>query len=668
VSSRMLASHHPDKRNYEAAECETGARITAVLTVIQQVPPMPKLPLLPVIAAALLLTACAGSEPMNRPDGSTATSSATGGTAPVATVGATPQASESPAAGSAAQRLRAVFDEYFEAYLRQNPLQATSIGDPRYNDRFVVSISPGARAAAEQLARDYLARVKAIDATELSGQDRLSYEIFIAAREREIEGFQFPSELIPFNQFYSTPNTFVQLGSGKGIQPFKTVTDYENFLKRIDGLVAWTDQAIVNMRLGMERDYVLPRILAERTLPQLQAQVVARAEDSMYWGPITNMPADFTAADRERLTAAYRKAIETQVIPTYLRLHDFMRDEYLPKTRASDGWGALPNGETWYGYKVRDITTTDYTPEQIHQIGLDEVKRIHAEMERVMQRVNFKGTLAEFFRYMGSDPKFFWDTREELIAGYVDIKRRVDPQLPKLFETLPAADYEVRAVEPFREKSASGGQYQAATVDGSRPGIFYANAYDLKARPKWAMEALSLHEGSPGHHFQISIQREQEDLPSFRRFSGFTAFSEGWALYAESLGPELGMYEDPYQYYGRLEAENWRAIRLVVDTGLHAKGWTRDQVLEYMQANSATGEARRVSEAERFMAIPGQALAYKIGQLKIAELRARAEKELGPRFDVRKFHTAVIGDGALPLDVLEAKIERWIVDQQPATQ
>jgi uncharacterized protein (DUF885 family) len=567
-------------------------------------------------------------------------------------------------AASESQKLQVVFDEYFERQLQLNPILATSIGDPRYNDRFVVSIAPEVIAQARQLERDYLGRINAIDRGKLSAQEQVSYDIFKSSREREIDGFRFPGELIPMNQFYSVPNSFVQLGSGNGMQPFKTVQDYDNFLKRIDGFVQWTDQAIVNMREGIRRGYTLPRILAERTLPQLQAQVVPRAEDSLYWGPITGMPAGFPAADRERLTAAYRAAIESKIVPAYRKLHDFMRDEYVPKARASDGMEGLPDGKAWYAYNVARITTTDYTPERIHQIGLDEVTRIHSEMAKVMQRVGFKGTLQEFFTHLNSDPQFFWPTREALVAGYVDIKNRVDPQLLKLFEILPRADYEVRAVEPFREKSAAGGQYQAANEDGSRPGIFYANAYDLRARPKWAMEALSLHEGNPGHHFQISIQREQKDLPKFRRFGGYTAYSEGWGLYAESLGPELGMYGDPYQYFGRLEAELWRSIRLVVDTGLHAKGWTREQVLAYMDANSSAAEARRVSEAERYMAIPGQALAYKIGQLKLAELRARAEQALGPKFDVRRFHTAVLADGALPLDVLEAKIDRWIATQR----
>ena len=562
------------------------------------------------------------------------------------------------------QKLNAIFDEYFEEYLKQNPILATSIGDPRYNDRFVVSISPEAIAAEEKLQRDYLARVQTVDRSVLTGQDLLSYEVFKTAREREIEGFRFPDELIPMNQFYSTPNSFAQLGSGNGMQPFKTAQDYDNFLQRIDGFVAWTDQAIVNMKEGVKRGYTLPKVLAERTLPQLQAHIVPRAEDSLYWGPITNMPADFSAADRERLARAYRAAIETKVVPSYRKLHDFMRDEYVPKARLSHGMAGLPDGKAWYAYNVKRITTTDYTPEQIHQIGLDEVKRIHGEMAGVMKRVEFTGTLDEFFKFLNTDPQFFFGRREDLIAGYDVLRKRVNPQLPKLFEILPKADYEVRAVEPFREKSAAGGQYQAATEDGSRPGIFYANAYDLSARPKWAMEALSLHEANPGHHFQISIQREQQGLPKFRRFGGYTAYSEGWGLYAESLGPELGMYTDPYQYFGRLEGELWRAIRLVVDTGLHSKGWTREQVLAYMDENSSAAEARRVSEAERYMAIPGQALAYKIGQLKIGELRARAEKALGPKFDVRKFHTAVLMDGALPLDVLEAKVDRWIASQR----
>jgi uncharacterized protein (DUF885 family) len=571
-------------------------------------------------------------------------------------------ATAAPAAESA--RLGRVVDDYFEAYLKLNPILATSIGDPRYNDRFVVSIRPDVRAADEKLERDYLARIGTVDRSRLSDQDKVTYDVFKSGREREIEGFRFRDDLIPLNQFYSVANSFAQLGSGNGLQPFKTVKDYDDFLKRMDGFVEWVDQAIVNMRLGVTKGYTLPRVLAERVVPQLDAHIVAKPEDSLYWGPIRNLPADFPAADRERLTAAYRAAIEAKIVPSYRKLRDFMRDEYLPQCRTTVGLDKLPDGKAWYEYRVREITTTNYTPAQIHEIGLREVARIRAEMQGVMARVGFKGSLDDFFKFVNSDPRFFYQDKESLIAGYDDIRKRVNPQLPKLFETLPKADYEVRAVEPFREKSAAGGQYQAASEDGSRPGIFYANTYDLTARPKWAMEALSLHEANPGHHFQISIQREQKDLPRFRRFGGYTAFSEGWGLYAESLGSELGMYTDPYQYFGRLEAELFRAIRLVVDTGLHSQGWTREQALDYIVANSATSEARRVAETERYIAIPGQALAYKIGQLKIRELRTRAEQELGPKFDVRKFHTVVLSNGALPLDVLEANVNRWIAAQR----
>ena len=595
---------------------------------------------------ALTLIACTATQTVDRTPQPAASSGA-----------ATPAAAESA-------RVQRIFDDYFEEYLKLNPVLATSIGDPRYNDRYVVSISPEVRAAGEKLERDYLARIGTIDRNLLSGQDLISYDVFKSARERAIEGFRFHDDLIPLNQFYSVPNSFAQLGSGNGLQPFKTVKDYDDFLKRVDGFAAWIDQAIVNMREGVGKGYTLPRVLAERVLPQLDAHIVARPEDSLYWGPVRNMPAAFPAADRDRLTAAYRAAIETKIVPSYRKLRDYMRDDYLPKCRTSVGLDALPDGKAWYEYRVREITTTDYTPAQIHEIGLREVARIRGEMLGVMATVGFKGSLDDFFKFLNTDPRFYYTDRDALIAGYDAIRNRVNPQLPKLFEILPQADYEVRAVEPFREKSAAGGQYQAASEDGSRPGIFYANAYDLKARPKWAMEALSLHEANPGHHFQISIQREQKDLPRFRRFGGYTAYSEGWGLYAESLGRDLGMYTDPYQYFGRLEGELFRAIRLVVDTGLHAQGWTRQQVLDYIVANSATSEARRVAETERYMAIPGQALAYKIGQLKISELRARAEQELGPQFDVRKFHTVILADGALSLDVLEAKVDRWIAAQR----
>ena len=560
----------------------------------------------------------------------------------------------------AGAELNALFERHFEEVLELNPVYSTFLGERRFNDRFANSIGPEHRAASLALTRRYLEEVRTIDPAALGEQDRLSYEMFVSALERDLESERFPGHLMPLNQFYSTPNQFVQLGSGTGAQPFDTVEDYDAFLKRVDGFLDWMAQAEVNFREGIEQEVVLPRILVEKTLPQLTAHVVDDPEQSLFWRPIANMPESITGEDRERLTAAYRAAITDKLVPAYARLHAFLQDEYLPHARETVGMNALPDGEAWYAFNVRSITTTDLTPGEIHEIGLAEVARIHDEIRGVMADVGFEGTLREFFIFTESDPQFFYDTGEEMIQGYRDLQQVVDPLLPKLFDLMPEANYEVRAVEPFREQSAAGGSYMRPAPDGSRPGIFYANTYDIKARPIWAMESLSLHEASPGHHFQLSIQQELEGLPRFRRFGGYTAYTEGWGLYAETLGKELGVYTDPYQYYGALSAELWRAIRLVVDTGYHHHGWTREQVLEYMDANSATAPARAVAEAERYIAIPGQALAYKIGQLKISELRERAEAALGERFDVRAFHTEVLEDGALPLDVLELKIDNWI--------
>ena len=455
----------------------------------------------------------------------------------------------------------------------------------------------------------------------------------------------------------------VQLGSGASVHPFKTVKNYDDFLSRADDFVEIMDQAIENMKIGMQDGVVQPRILMEKVLPQLESQFSESAEASAFFNPISNMPADFSDADRERLTAAYKLAIEEKIIPAYKRLNNFIGDEYLSATRETVGLSELPNGEAWYAYMVRLRTTTDLSPAEIHQIGVDEVARIHGEMHGVMDEVGFDGDLNEFFEYLNTDDQFYYDEPDQLIQGYRDMSEHISGLAPKLFSVFPKAGFEVRRVEPFREKSASGGSYMRGTPDGSRPGVFYANAYDIKARPKWAMESLFLHEAIPGHHFQLSIQQELEDMPRFRRFGGYTAFIEGWGLYAESLGTELGVYTDPYQHFGALNAELWRAIRLVVDTGIHSKGWSRQDVLNYMYENSAVKEARAVSEAERFMAIPGQALAYKIGQLKIRELRTRAEQKLGDKFDVRAFHSAVLVDGPLPLNMLDAKIDRWITAQ-----
>lgn len=561
---------------------------------------------------------------------------------------------------AASDDLQQLFEEYFEGRLLLNPTFATYIGDNRYNDRYVNNISPAWREAARALEMDALARVNAIDPGSLEGQELLSYEIFKSDRMIALEDYDFSSHLMPINQFYSAPNGFVQLGSGTGIQPFDTVEDYENFLSRIDGFITWTEQAEANMRQGISQGLTQPRVLMERVVPQLESQLVPSADDSDFYKPVSNMPESFGAEDRERLTAAYVEAIESRLIPAYRRLRDFVRDEYIPAARETHGIGALPGGPQRYAFLVRETTTTDLTPEEIHAIGLAEVSRIHEEMQGVMNQVEFDGNLQAFFTFLNTDPQFYFTERQDLLDGYNALRNVIEPNAPRLFKTIPKAGYEIRLVEPFREKSASAGQYRGASPDGSRPGVFFANAYDLSARPRWAMDSLFLHEAVPGHHFQGALTLELDELPRFRQFGGYTAYGEGWGLYAESLGRDLGAYTDPYQYFGKLNAELWRAIRLVVDTGLHYYGWTREEVLEYMYANSAVAEARAVSETERFMAIPSQALAYKIGELKIQELRTRSEAALGDGFDIREFHAQLLDAGALPLGVLEARIDRWI--------
>ncbi|HEX7030431.1 MAG TPA: DUF885 domain-containing protein [Gammaproteobacteria bacterium] len=562
------------------------------------------------------------------------------------------------------EKLDRVVEAYFEASLEMNPLFATFIGDHRFNDRLPNTLGPEYRERERALERTYLEKIRAIDVTRLEGQDRITYETFRLDRERAIEGERFPAHLIPINQFFSMPNFFALLGSGQSVQPFGTVKDYENWLDRVDGFVVLMRQAEANLREGVRQGITQPKIIVEKVLPQLAAHVVSDPEQSLFWNPVKNMPEDFSPEDRERLTAAYRKAIETRIVPAYRGLHDYLRAEYLPAARDTFGLYALPDGRAWYEYRIRMSTTTALPAAAIHAMGLAEVKRIRGEMEKVMRSVGFDGTLAEWFEYVKSADRFYYDNEEALLDGYRAIETRMNKAVPKLFDVDPEAGFEVRAVEAFRAASAAGASYQSPSPDGSRPGIFYVNTHNLRAQPKFGMETLFIHEAIPGHHFQIALQIALDDLPRFRRFGGYTAFSEGWALYAESLGKELGFFQDPMQWYGRLSDEMLRAMRLVVDTGLHSEGWTRERAIAFMQQNSSMAYSDIVAEVERYMAIPGQALAYKIGQFRISELRERAARELGGDFDIREFHTQVLMDGALPLDVLEAKIDRWIAAER----
>lgn len=571
------------------------------------------------------------------------------------------------AATPAGPELHRLFEEYFERSLELNPLVATFIGDHRFDDRLANDISPAHVQAQLAHDRHYLGAAMKFRGRELSAADRLSLEIMIYDLENSIEGTSFPSHLMPINQFSSIPALMGVLGSGSSAQPFATAQDYDRFLKRIDDYVVWVNQAIENMRVGAKKNLTYPRLLMQKVLPQLAELGTTDVEKSVFYQPIANMPKEIEAADRKRIETAYRTAIEKKIAPAYQRLHDFIRDEYLPKARTEVAWSALPDGETWYAYLARTYTTTDFPADRIHELGLQEVARIRSEMESVKTQVGFKGSLSEFFKFLQDDPQFYFEDEESLLAGYKALKTKIDARLPALFNDFPKADYEVRPVEAFRAQSAAGASYQPPSADGSRPGIFYINTFNLKAQPKFGMETLSLHEAAPGHHFQLAIQQELQDLPRFRRFgSRYVSYIEGWALYAESLGKELGLFTDPYQYYGRLSDEMLRAMRLVVDTGLHTRSWTRDRAIDYMVENSSLALSDAEAEVERYIAIPGQALGYKIGQIRIQQIRDQAQATLGKQFDAREFHSQVLRDGSLPLRVLEDKITQWAKTQKTA--
>jgi uncharacterized protein (DUF885 family) len=570
-----------------------------------------------------------------------------------------------PAPQSPDAALNALVEEYFETQLELSPMSATSIGDSRYDDRLDETTSPGFREKSLAIEQAFLDRVHRIDAARLTPAGRLTYDIFTGERELALQGAKFPEELMPLNQMSGLPMDLAVYGSGSGPQPFATARDYERFLKRLREFPRWADGAIAMMREGMSRGVTLPRAAMLKVVPQLRDLDAADVHDSIFWKPVESMPASIPGADRARISEAYAAALRDEVLPAYARLADFIERDYLPAARTTVGWSDLPDGRAWYAWRIHGATTMTLSADEIHELGLREVARIRGEMLAVKDQVGFQGDLDAFFTFLENDPRFYFTNEEDLLAAYRDVKRRIDALLPKLFSDFPKADYEIRPVEAFRAASAAGGSYQAPSADGKRPGIFYINTHNLKAQPKFGMETLSLHEAAPGHHFQIAIQQELTGLPRFRRFNGYVAYSEGWALYAESIGKELGVFTDPYQWYGRLSDEMLRAMRLVVDTGLHAKGWSREQAIQYMLDNSSMAESDVVAEVERYIVWPGQALGYKLGQLRITELRAKAEAALGDAFDVREFHSRVLRDGALPMDVLTARIDRWIESKRP---
>ena len=567
---------------------------------------------------------------------------------------------------SESKKANVLFHTYFDESMQMNPVSATYVGINTYNDRFSPPINQQNLTESLAFEEKYLSKIKAIDVSALSGQDLLSYEIFLRDREIAIKGAQFPGHLMPIHQMGGAHSYFASLGSGKSAQPFNTANDYHNFMSRAQGFATYMDSAIVAMKEGMKQSIVLPKPLIKKVLPQLQVHMLEDVKQSVFYTPLEKLKdnKNITEADKEQITKDYIEIIKNTIIPAYSRVHQFMENSYLLEGRDTVGLADLPNGKAWYEYRIETNTTMALTADEIHTYGQQEVARILDEMTKVKKTVGFDGDLAAFFEFLRTDEQFFFDSEQALIDGYTQVKQKIDSRLPLLFEVFPKADYEVRAVEAFRAASSAGASYQSPAPDGSRPGIFYINAYNLKAQPKYLMETLSIHEAAPGHHFQIAIQQEVESLPDFRKFGGYTVFAEGWALYAESLGKEMGLFTDPYMWYGRLSDEQLRAMRLVVDTGLHAFGWTRQQAIDFMLDNSSLAASDIEAEVERYIAIGGQAVSYKVGQRHIRMLRNKAQQILGDKFDVKKFHTQVLIDGALPMPILEAKISRWIEQQK----
>ena len=561
--------------------------------------------------------------------------------------------------------LASLFNTYWEDHAKLFPLNATAQGDKRYNDQLPNDQTRAFRQQQQGFYQRYLTLLNRFNRTKLSADDQVSFDILRYEMQMRLEGLKLNTWMMPFAQFYSLPNTLGQLGAGTGAQPFKTVKDYDDWLTRVGQFSVWADSAIANFRQGVQAGMVLPRVLVLKMVPQLKAQVTADATKSLFYGPITRLPAGFSDADKTRLTAAYQQIITTELVPAYRHLADFLENEYLRQARASTGLLALPDGLEMYRYEVRLMTTTTRSPEVIYQTGLSEVKRIRAEMEAVKSKVRFKGNLPAFFTYLNSDPKFMpYKTPENVLKAFRAIQSRITPNLPKLFGRAPKSSFEIRQTEAFRAATASA-EYNRGTPDGSRPGIFYVPILDAtKFNTTSGMESLFAHEAIPGHHYQLSLQQENTRLPKFRRFASYPAFSEGWALYCESLGLELGLYKDPYQKIGALGDEIHRAIRLVVDVGMHAKGMSREAAIKYMIANEPISEQGATAEVERYMAIPGQALAYKTGALRLRELRVRYQKQLGKKFSLRAFHDEILTGGSMPLAVLERKMDAWAARQK----
>jgi len=577
--------------------------------------------------------------------------------------GATAADAPAPPADRAEAELHALFEAEWERDLREDPLRATYLGDHRFDDRWpdVSAVALERRHAGDVAVLETL---RSIPTSQLSADDRLNHQLFQRLYQDKVDAYAWGRQYLPVTQ-RSGVQTAAE--TAERIQ-FATVQDYRNWIARLEGLGVYVDQTIALMREGMKRGLVQPGVIMKRIPDQIAKQIVADPTASAFYKPLRTMPSTIPPAEQERLRTEALAAIEQTVVPAFRRLQEFFAKEYLPASRDSVGIWDVPGGEAWYGNRVGWFTTTDLTADEIHEIGLEEVARIRGEMQKIIEQVGFEGTFAEFLRFLRTDPRFRYTDPQRLLAAYRDMAKRIDPLLPQYFGRLPRMPYGVRPIPAESAPDTTTAYYNVPGLDGRRAGYYYVNLYKPEERPTYEIPVLTIHEAVPGHHLQIALAQELGSLPKFRRDFEATAFVEGWALYSESLGEEMGLYDDPYDKFGQLTYEMWRAVRLVVDTGIHHKRWTRDQAIQFFKENAPKSELDIVNEIDRYISWPGQALAYKIGELRIKELRAKATQTLGPRFDLREFHDVVLGSGAVPLDVLEGNVNRWIDDGARAAQ
>ena len=557
-------------------------------------------------------------------------------------------------------QINKVFEKYYQENLILYPLKATSQGDVRYNDFLPNNLTDEFRNNEKVFYSNYLDQLNKFDDNNLNEQDLLSKKVLLWECNRNLDRLSFNEQFTPLNQMWTLQLDIGQYAAGLSAQPFKTVKDYNNWLSRIDDYLNWLKTAENRMREGMVNGYVLPKSLIKKVIPQLKTILNSNLEQNLFYSPARQFPNSFNESEKSILAEKYKIMVLKKIIPAYQKLHDFMKNEYLNNGRDSSGIDVFEDGLSYYEYSIKLYTTTDMSSDEIHNIGLKEVAKISSEMELIKEKVGFNGDLKSFFNYVRElDQLIPFNNPNQVIENFNKIHKKMMPQVNSLFGLQPKTPFEVRRTESFREASASA-EYNPGSLDGTRPGIFYVPIPDVSKYNFFSDEDLFLHEAIPGHHFQISLQQENTSLPSFRKSLWYSAYGEGWALYSESLGKELGLYDDPYQYFGMLSAEMHRAIRLVVDTGIHTKGWSREKAIQYSLENEAESEASITSEIERYMANPGQALSYKIGQLKIRELRSKAENNLGDKFDIKVFHEKILESGCIPLKLLEEKIEIWI--------